>query len=166
MPTNSLKAMLTPDLKLLLEHKDRIYRLALRLSAGCVSEAEDITQETLLAALKTLPLFLGRARLTTWLHTITIRTWRARQKRLPLKTESLDESEGIAPEDIALRLDLDRAIRTLSGSQREAFVLVKAEGWTHKEAAKILGVPQGTVQARVFEATRRLRELLSEEEIK
>lgn len=166
MPTNSLKAMLTPDPKLLLEHKDRIYRLALRLSAGCVSEAEDITQETLLAALKTLPLFLGKARLTTWLHTVTVRTWRAQQKRSSLKTEPLDESEGIAPEDIALRLDLGRAICALTESQREAFVLVKAEGWTHKEAAKILGVPQGTVQARVFEATRRLRELLSEEKIK
>jgi RNA polymerase sigma-70 factor, ECF subfamily len=159
--------MLTPNPTLLLEHKDRVYRLALRLSAGCVAEAEDITQETLVAALKTFPLFLGKARLTTWLHTVTVRTWRARQKRTPHTTESLDEREGcVMLEDIALRLDLDHAIRALSPPQREAFVLVKAEGWTHKEAAKILGVPQGTIQARVFEATRRLRELLSEESIK
>ena len=158
--------MLTPNPQLLLEHKDRIYRLALRLSAGCVAEAEDITQEALLAALKTLPLFLGKARLTTWLYTITVRTWRARQKRTRLETVALSEREGSASLDFALRLDLDRALCALPLSQREAFVLVKAEGWTHKEAAKILGVPQGTVQARVFEATRRLRELLSEENIK
>jgi RNA polymerase sigma-70 factor (ECF subfamily) len=158
--------MLTPDPTLLLEHKDRVYRLALRLSAGCVAEAEDITQEALVAALRTFPLFLGKARLTTWLHTVTVRTWRARQKRSPLKTESLDERTRAVPEDIALRLDLDHALCALPEAQREAFVLVKAEGWTHKEAAKILGVPQGTVQARVFEATRRLRELLSEESIK
>jgi RNA polymerase sigma-70 factor (ECF subfamily) len=157
--------MLTPDPALLLEHKDRIYRLALRLSAGCVAEAEDITQETLLAALKTLPLFLGKARLTTWLHTVTVRTWRARQKRA-LVAEPLDEHAQVGQQDIALRLDLDQAIGALSPAQREAFVLVKAEGWTHKEAGIILGVPQGTVQARVFEATRRLRTLLSEEEIK
>lgn len=158
--------MLTPNPQLLLEQKDRVYRLALRLTAGCVAEAEDITQETLVSALQTLPLFLGKARLTTWLHTVTVRTWRARQKRSPLKTESLDERERAVPEDIALRLDLDQAIGALPQSQREAFVLVKAEGWTHKEAAKILDLPQGTVQARVFEATRRLRELLSEETIK
>lgn len=157
--------MLFPDPKLLLEHKERVYRLALRLTAGCVAEAEDITQEALIAALKTLPLFLGRARLTTWLHTVTVRTWRAHQKRGQLETQPLDAQEWAVSEDIALRLDLDRAIRSLSDSQREAFVLVKAEGWTHKEAAKILGVPQGTVQARVFEATRRLREQLSEEEV-
>jgi RNA polymerase sigma-70 factor, ECF subfamily len=158
--------MLTPNPTLLLEHKDRVYRLALRLTAGSVAEAEDITQEALLAALKTFPLFLGKARLTTWLHTITVRTWRAHQKRPKVETVSLDERERAIPEDIALRLDLDCAIRALSPPQREAFILVKAEGWTHKEAAKILGVPQGTVQARVFEATRRLRELLSEETIK
>lgn len=157
--------MLLPDPKLLLEHKDRVYRLALRLTAGCVVEAEDITQEALVAALKTLPLFLGRARLTTWLHTVTVRTWRAHQKRGRIETQPLDEQAWAVSEDIALRLDLDRAICSLSDSQREAFVLVKAEGWTHKEAAQILGVPQGTVQARVFEATRRLREQLSEEEI-
>jgi RNA polymerase sigma-70 factor, ECF subfamily len=161
--------MFVPDPQLLLEHKDRIYRLALRLSAGCVVEAEDITQEALVAALKTLPLFLGKAKLTTWLHTVTVRTWRARQtqKSALLATEPLGEHEPKgAVEDIALRLDLDRAIWALPAAQREAFVLVKAEGWTHKEAAKILGVPQGTVQARVFEATRRLRTLLSEENIK
>ena len=161
--------MLKPDPQLLLEHKDRIYRLALRLTAGRVAEAEDITQEALVAALKTFPLFLGKARLTTWLHTITVRTWRAHQKRPRVATVSLDERDGqerVAPENMALRLDLDCAIRALSPVQREAFVLVKAEGWTHKEAAKILGIPQGTVQARVFEATRRLRELLSEEKIK
>jgi RNA polymerase sigma-70 factor, ECF subfamily len=151
----------------LLEHKDRIYRLALRLCSGCVAEAEDITQEALVAALKTLPLFLGKAKLTTWLYTVTIRTWRAHQKRPRLETVPLLEGEGgTHSEDTALRLDLDRALGTLPLPQREAFVLVKAEGWTHKEAAKILGIPQGTVQARVFEATRRLREQLSEEIIK
>ena len=158
--------MLTPDPKLLLEHKDRIYRLALRLSAGSVAEAEDITQEALLAALKSFPLFLGRSRLTTWLYTVTVRTWRARQKKSRVETVALDALAPGAQDDIALRLELDRALCALTPAQREAFVLVKAEGWTHKEAAKILGVPQGTVQARVFEAVRRLRALLSEEEIK
>jgi RNA polymerase sigma-70 factor, ECF subfamily len=159
--------MLSLNPQQLLEHKDRIYRLALRLCSGRVAEAEDITQEALVAALKTLPLFLGKAKLTTWLYTVTVRTWRAHQKRPRLETVPLVEGEGgTVSEDTVLRLDLDRALGTLPLPQREAFVLVKAEGWTHKEAAKILGVPQGTVQARVFEATRRLREQLSEEIIK
>lgn len=159
--------MLTPDPQLLLAHKDRIFRLSLRLCSGNRAEAEDITQEALVAALKTLPLFLGRAKLTTWLYTVTVRTWRAHQKQRNLETLALDErDQATAPEDTALRLDLDRALSALPESQREAFILVKAEGWTHKEAAKILGVPQGTVQARVFDATRRLRELLTEETIK
>lgn len=159
--------MLSLDPQQLLEQKDRIYRLALRLCSGSVAEAEDITQEALVAALKTLPLFLGKAKLTTWLYTVTVRTWRAHHRRNHVETVPLVEGEeGTLAEDTALRLDLDRALSTLPVAQREAFVLVKAEGWTHKEAAKILGVPQGTVQARVFEATRRLREQLSEETIK
>ncbi len=42
---------------------------------------------------------------------------------------------------------------------------MKAEGLTHREAAEVVGVPQGTVQSRVHEAILRLRTLLSEEEL-
>ncbi|MGC4045504.1 MAG: RNA polymerase sigma factor [Armatimonas sp.] len=108
--------------------------------------------------------FLGRARQSTWLHAIAINLWR---KRLAQKqpVESLEEDRhGADPMQIEItKLTLDRALLALPATLREAFVLVKAEGLTHKEAAQALGIPQGTVQSRVFDATRQLRVLLSEE---
>ena len=146
------------------ESADRVFRLCLRLCAGHHAEAEDLAQETLLAAWRGRYRFLGKAKQSTWLHAIAINLWR---KRLTQKQpmESLEEElHGVDPMRMELeKLNLDRAVRALPTTLREAFVLVKAEGLTHREAAEVLGIPQGTVQSRVFDATRQLRLLLSEE---
>lgn len=148
-------------------HGDRLFRLSLRLSAGCHADAEDLAQEALLAAYQSLPHFAGRARLTTYLYSITLNCWRKRHRRdgerlIPLKDDEL--AGGSALDTLLTRLSLDAAMAQLTEVQREAFVLVKAEGLTSKEAAAVLKVPQGTVQSRVHDATLRLRALLSEEE--
>ncbi len=148
--------------RLLRQNADRVFRLALRLTGGCHAEAEDIAQETLIAAFTRLPRFAGRSRLSTWLYTITVRTWRRRLDRTPKPTLPL--TEALVPAVNPPTSDLDDAICSLPPFLREAFVLVKVEGWTSKEAAKILDIPQGTVQWRVHEACQRLRVLLSEEE--
>lgn len=147
----------------LLEQRHLVYRLALRLTGGCQAEAEDVTQEALITALTRLPFFLGKSRLTTWLYTITVRTWRARQKQRHYQDVPLPDTDVAGNDDWnthLTRFDLDRAVRTLPEDMREAFVLVKAEGLSHKQAARILEVPLGTVLWRVREACLRLRPLL------
>jgi len=157
-----------PDsqLKRLLDaHGDRVFRLCLRLTGGCHAEAEDLAQETLLAALKALPRFGGRARQSTWLHAIAVNLWRKHQARREPATLALHENDQPLPDGAArqlLRLSLDEAIASLPDPLREAFVLVKAEGLTHREAAQVLGIPQGTVQTRVHDAIKRLRVLLAD----
>ena len=150
-------------------HGDRIFRLSLRLCGGCHADAEDLTQEALIAAFQSRPRFAGRAKVTTYLHAVTVNCWRKRLRSAPPPTLALLETEA-APQNVIhqhfTRLSLDAAVAQLSQAQREAFVLVKAEGLTHKEAAQVLGVPQGTVQSRVHEATLRLRTLLSEEDFR
>ena len=153
-------------------HADRVFRLCLRLTGNCHSEAEDLAQEVLVAALQSLPRFAGRAQITTWLYTIAVRTYRKRESRreqpaLSLSQHDLAETCGrLAAGDKThlLHLSIAAALADLPVPLREAFVLVKAEGFTHKEAARILELPQGTVQARVHEAARRLRLVLAEKE--
>ena len=53
---------------------------------------------------------------------------------------------------------------TLSEAQRAAFLLVKADGFTSAEAAKMLDIPVGTVKSQVHEALLRLRARLGDEE--
>ena len=61
-------------------------------------------------------------------------------------------------------VSLTCALAALPPDLREAFLLVKAEGLTSREAAQVLDIPQGTVQWQVHQASRRLRALLTEGE--
>ena len=149
------------------EHGDRIYRFCYRL-CGSVAEAEDLTQEVFVAAWQGLERFEGRSSVTTWLYHIALNRWRSLPRRYRLELVSIDAmGELVGADDPATtgleRMTLEHALETLPVEQREAFLLVKAEGWKYREAAEVLGIPQGTVQFRVHEAVCRLRVLLQPE---
>lgn len=147
--------------KLFDEHGTAIFRFALRLS-GNRAVAEDITSETILASLQRVrrdgPCELSR----NYLFGIALNKWR---RCRPLACESISELVASTAPNIESLLDLEHAFRTLPRSLQESFVLVKAEGLTSKEAAEILQIPQGTVQARVHDAVHRMREILTEKPI-
>ena len=148
-------------------HSERVYRFCLRLSFGCPEDAEDLTQDVFLAALGSLPRFAGRSTTQTWLFRIAVfrsRERRQRRQNLPTIAVPHELSRGNTEKALADRLCLEQALRCLSEVQREAFLLVKSEGFTSREAAAILKVPQGTVQSRVHEAITKLRAILSEED--
>jgi RNA polymerase sigma-70 factor (ECF subfamily) len=60
--------------------------------------------------------------------------------------------------------DLDRTLQQLPAEQRAALLLVGMEALSYREAAKVLGVPVGTVMSRLSRARERLRALLAEGE--
>ena len=67
-----------PELVQTLESSaERVFRFCLHLTGGRRAEAEDLAQETLIAAFKALPGFLRKAQLSTYLHT-TVRSTYAR----------------------------------------------------------------------------------------
>jgi RNA polymerase sigma-70 factor (ECF subfamily) len=57
-------------------------------------------------------------------------------------------------------LDFAAALGRLESSQRQALILVGAEGFSYEEAAQICGCAVGTVKSRVFRARTRLATLL------
>jgi len=147
------------------QHGPRLYRFCLRL-CGSVADAEDLTQDVFLAAFLGRERFEGRSSVLTWLYRIALNCRRhsVRTPRPVLVPEDAAQAgpglEQSVTEDIALSC----ALSALPPDLREAFLLVKAEGLTYREAAQSLGIPQGTVQWRVHEASRRLRILLTEDE--
>ena len=143
-------------------HGARIYRFCYRL-CGNASDAEDLTQEVFVAAWQSLPRFAGRSTEQTWLYRIALYRWRRICETLPPKTLALYERDAIMGGPTVARIALGTAIDSLPEDQREAFLLVKAEELSHKEASAVLRVPVGTVQSRVFAAIRRLRVLLTED---
>src|SRR5256712_10744127 len=62
----------------------------------------------------------------------------------------------------ALNERLRQALAELPEQRRMAVVLFDVEGYTHREIAAVLGIPEGTVRSEVFHARRRLRVLLAD----
>ena len=152
------------------DYGDRIYRFCYRL-CGHAGEAEDLAQDVFVAAFQGLRSFQGRSSLTTWLYRIAFYRWRQLHPKGRSIAVSLDENLSTMPlePDPAIagiqRMDLEQALALLSNDLREAFLLVKAEGLTYREAAEVLDAPQGTIQYRVHEAVKRLRATLSENSV-
>jgi RNA polymerase sigma-70 factor, ECF subfamily len=154
---------------LLAQYGDRIYRFCHRL-CGNATDAEDLTQEVFVAAFEGLPRFQHRSSLETWLYRIAVFRWRAQRDRRKPPTVPLDEAQAAdaaAPDPARAslsRMELERALAALPEPLRQAFILVKAEGLRCHEAAAVLGIPEGTLKYRVYQAIHRLRALLAAEE--
>jgi len=149
-------------------HGPGVYRLSRRL---CRSEAdaEDLTQEVFLAAFRGRERFAGSSSLKTWLYSITLFRWRAgRSSREPPVRLDGDSLYGAAPDPAVAsvaRIDLHSALMGLPEPLRDAFLLVKGEGLLCREAAEVLGIPEGTVKYHVHLAVFRLRSSLGEDDL-
>ena len=55
-----------------------------------------------------------------------------------------------------LRVEIEAALQSLTPKLREAFIMIEALGLSYREAAKAIGVPEGTVKSRVFHAREQL----------
>lgn len=141
-----------------------------------VGEAEDVAQETFVRAYRSLGRFRGDSAFKTWLYTIATNTARTalerRGRRERVGDLSLDDDRSVlgaeqvdsglpdAESMLVIRDAIDRALQELSDELRVAVVLRDVEGLDYKEIARVLGVPIGTVESRIFRARRRLRTLL------
>lgn len=136
--------------------------------AGNRAEAEDLTQETFLAAFHGRDSYKGDAQPLAWLLGIARRRWRDSKRQTVLDTAPLNE-EALAVADrtlafaeaMALRSTLADALNTLSAAERDVLLLTAVQGLTYKEAALVREEPVGTIKWRVFEATRKMRQILT-----
>jgi RNA polymerase sigma-70 factor (ECF subfamily) len=158
---------LDPALRtLLLAAVPSLRAFAISLS-GSVDRADDLVQDTLLRALANIHRFEPGTNLNAWLFTILRNLFHSEYRKRKREVEDADGSYAArlatAPEQNA-RLDFDDlrlALAKLSPDQREAVLLIGAEGFSYEEAAQICGTAVGTIKSRVNRARRRLAELLS-----
>jgi RNA polymerase sigma-70 factor (ECF subfamily) len=156
-------------------HQRRVYACALQM-LGDAAEAEDAVQETFLRAYRALARFDGRSELSTWLYRIcmnvSLNVLRRRRRvreadladpRVPEPVADATQGEVDPRRSIEARqlyAKLAEALDALSPSLRSTVVLVCLQGVPQKEAAEILGCPEGTVAWRIHEARGRIREAL------
>jgi len=135
---------------------------------GSQSEAEDVLQETLLAALDGLESFRNEGTLRAWLLSVARRGC---AKRLELRTRERDLRQSLpssaASEPIAERLSMARRARKLLDeirpTEREALVLRYAAELSFREVGQACGIDEATARKRVSRGLLRLRTLLGEE---
>lgn len=147
------------------QHCGAVHGLCLRLT-GRRDVAEDCTQETFIAAWRALPRFDARCGLGTWLHRIAVNAVLSRRRSVVLRREASDADlpEPATPErDVSIPMDLERAVLALPPGARDALVLVAIYGYTHSEAASLLGIAEGTCKAQLHRARQLLLDYCEED---
>jgi RNA polymerase sigma-70 factor (ECF subfamily) len=159
---------------LLDRHQRSVWRFGMKLCAN-PDDAQDVLQETLLAAVRTLPAFRGESAVSTWLYTIARSFCLKKQRQskfAPEAMESLDAgpvSEARAvpdqergPEELVagkqLGAVLEEAIDALAPAYREVLLLRDVEGLSAPETASVLGLSVEAVKSRLHRARMAVRE--------
>lgn len=143
-------------------------RRVARAILGNAADADDAAQDGFLAALKHLGRYDPARPFGPWLMRIVANAARDRWRRRKVRaaeviSPSLPAGEP-GPDRTAERRLFDEALRAalarLPEQQRLAVVLFDVEGYSHREIAQILDLPEGTVRSHVFHARRALRKAL------
>jgi RNA polymerase sigma-70 factor (ECF subfamily) len=137
---------------------------------GNVDQADDLVQEALMRGLSNLHRFEEGTNIQAWLFTILRNQFHTAYRKRRREVEDPDGSMAgrlsSAPEqDGHLDFeDLKIALTKLPVEQREALLLVAAEGFSYEEAAQICGTRLGTIKSRINRARSQLALLLGVEE--
>jgi len=151
--------------QLLEKRRKHLYRLAYSWCHD-MELANDLTQETLLKALKKYKQLKKENALNSWLFTILNNCWRDHCRRhkvtvefdetdLPVEDSSIDENERMS-----IIIHVRKAVSKLSIDQCQIITLIDLEEMTYNEVANILDIPVGTVMSRLSRARRQLKDRL------
>jgi RNA polymerase sigma-70 factor (ECF subfamily) len=158
---------MTPQLRdELISTLPHLRAFAISLS-GNIDRADDLVQETLARALANVHRFEPGTCLQAWLFTILRNLFHTEFRK---RRREVEDPEGLMANRLAVmpnqsgRLefeDLRAALAKLPPDQREALLLVSAEGFSYEETARITGAQLGTIKSRVNRARTRLAELMN-----
>jgi RNA polymerase sigma-70 factor (ECF subfamily) len=143
----------------------RLRRFALALT-GRPADADDLVQDTVERALRSLNQFVPDTRMDSWMFRIAQNLWIDKMRANKVRSgtvNDMDEAEKVAVDGVRateahmLLKSTLLALSELPAEQREVVALVLIDGISYREAAAILDVPIGTVTSRLARA----REALS-----
>lgn len=145
--------------------------------AGNPTVAADLAQETFARMHRARGAFVAGAPALPWIYTIARNTFLDDRRKRAMRSivvsdEALAEAQpdvpGTRPDrQFEARETLGRvraALATMSVPQREAFILVRFEGFSLRDAAEVLGTSEASVKARAFRAYEALRQAMADVE--
>lgn len=163
--------------QLVKEYQPRLFRLSLSIlddgSQNGSADAQEVTQDALMAALRSLDSYRGEAKFSTWLYSITINLCRNRlraRKRRERARSIFDrlttpiEDAPSKPEDLIIRKQADSSlfniVQSLNEKHRFPIILRYYHDCSVAEIAKILDIPEGTIHSRLNTARKKMRNQL------
>ncbi len=159
--------------QLVQQHQRRVFNLVFRMLQQ-YEEANEVTQETFLAAWQGLPSFRGDARFSTWLYRIAyncaLKQLEQRKRDRAIQVE-LQTEEMVASSTQEQRVDAEiesrarqalvhEQLANLPAKYRIVLVLRHLQDMTYEEMAEILTMPIGTIKTHLFRARNLLKERL------
>ncbi len=157
--------------QLVIRHEQHV-RATVSGMLGYSPQAEDVAQEVFIRFFRNLSEFRGEASLKTYLTRISInlslneikRSKRQRQTiRLLNENEELPEHADQMPlEDNNQKERIHLALQKLDAEAKTIIVLRMLNGFSVKETAKILDLPQGTVASRLSRSLKKLKEIMED----
>jgi len=153
----------------LIEAMPNMRAFALSL-CGSADRADDLVQETLVKAWNKLDSFEDGTNLKAWLFTILRNTYFSQYRK---GRRELADTDGEYSSRLSVQpqqqghvelQDLSAALAELPDDQREALLLVAAEGFSYEEAAEISECAVGTIKSRVSRARVRLAQIMQLED--
>ncbi|MGZ4521100.1 MAG: RNA polymerase sigma factor SigM [Mycobacteriaceae bacterium] len=153
--------------ELVRRHRDRMWAVALRTTRD-PDEAADALQDAFLSAHRAAASFRAESAVTTWLHRIVVNACLDRMRRRqaqPVVTLAEDGHEepaapGDAMADRELHILVHQALLQIPAEQRAAVVAVDIEGYSVVDAARALGVAEGTIKSRCARGRAKLAVIL------
>ncbi len=156
--------------RLVRRHQSNVRRQLRHALRGDAALADELAQDSFVLAWRHIGEFRGDARFATWLHRIAHRRFlmhtRAQASRpdrcvAPDDGGALQDAHAVPAADVAMRLDVERALAVLPDTQRLALVHCFHLDLSHDEAASVLGWPVGTLKSHVARGKAALRVALA-----
>lgn len=140
-------------------------RSLLRRLSRDATLADDLAQQALVQAWRTIGTLRSPMAFGSWMRTLAVNTWLQHLRAHAQPLEPLPDDDRLdegAPATVAERIDLDAALATLAPAARLCIVLAYQEGLSHAEISAASGLPVGTVKSHVVRGAARLREMLKD----
>jgi RNA polymerase sigma-70 factor (ECF subfamily) len=160
-------------------YKQNVYYLALDLS-GNHHDAEDLSQEVFIKAFRGFGRFKSGAKISSWLHRITVNAYIDSRRKKTHKMVTLVDKKNdgdfdpleAATDDVTgnpereaasthIGEHIEAALQRLTAQERAVFVMRHYHDMQLKEIAESLKVAEGTVKSSLFRSIRKLRDHLS-----
>lgn len=125
--------------------------------------ADDLAQQTFLAAWRHISRLQDPLKFGGWLRQIAVNQWLQYIRKQDPLADALDHEDHAqsSAQTPGMKMDLDRALSHLTPMQRMCIILSYHEGLTHQEIARQLSLPLGTLKSHIVRGSEALRHLLA-----